>query len=546
NESLHDANYSRYDQSVSMDRNGAQEDRIEYVGWGIDAAHTVGESDLRLGTGVSPSVLKQLRIRELEVHELSKELKEEKASRDDEIERLARERKRLQQECSTLKNDLEFATSRMGELEKQVEMGDRTSSAYQKHAAFAKKQKDELSVENRLMVESLQQSEEQLHEVTARLQESQKDRTRIDEERVKTRDLEERLASEIVRSEKLELALAESEERRIAAEREATAESLLGINPESHMSSIAPGKDLMTELQSAAAMFGAGIPQSDEHSESQERAIRLLKESQDHMTTKRNSMRDLNQFYKDSLRGLGTRTLQDAFIPTSPVPPRQSNLGSEVTVSTMKQRAEDDVDCELPPELSLDTRQTLFQREVDTQRNLIEDIMLQAKVGESSTTPGSIFAGSTLGQNPELHQKLKNSRLFTIAGSRILTPADVVGLLNPGTLGSSPLATSSTGPAGSSTAVSKKDKNIVTQVTLMSMYTIIVYLMGVVTSVFLVDNGPVGGAHYGRFMAFDSLQDVVAAANVDMNGGNGRFKIVEVLVYWMQNLVWQGDHYTPT
>ena len=85
---------------------------------------------------------------------------------------------------------------------------------------------------------------------------------------------------------------------------------------------------------------------------------------------------------------------------------------------------------------------------------------------------------------------------------------------------------------------------MIANVTLVSMYTIVVYLFGVITSVFLVDNGQVpGGFNYGQFLSFDvALQEV---ANND--GGPGRFKVVEILVYWLQNLVWQGDAgYVPT
>jgi len=82
--------------------------------------------------------------------------------------------------------------------------------------------------------------------------------------------------------------------------------------------------------------------------------------------------------------------------------------------------------------------------------------------------------------------------------------------------------------------MSKKDtKTTIANVTLVSVYTIIIYLLGLVTSVFMVDNQS-GAFSHGRYLSY------AAAAN-DVNGGNARFGVIEVLVYWIQNLVWQGD-----
>lgn len=130
--------------------------------------------------------------------------------------------------------------------------------------------------------------------------------------------------------------------------------------------------------------------------------------------------------------------------------------------------------------------------------------------------------------------------LYIHVASRVLTPAEVVDLLNPGAATSS----STSRPSTSTKVLNRKEnKNVIANVTLVSMYTIVVYLFGVITSVFLVDNGQ-AGFNYGRFLSFDALQEV---ANADMNGGPGRFKVVEILVYWLQNLVFQGDAgFVPT
>lgn len=137
--------------------------------------------------------------------------------------------------------------------------------------------------------------------------------------------------------------------------------------------------------------------------------------------------------------------------------------------------------------------------------------------------------------------------LMKILASRVLTQSEVVDLLNPGANQGSP----SNSPPGVRSGVPRtralnrrENKNVIANVTLVSMYTIVVYLFGVITSVFLVDNGAApGGFNYGRFLSFDAaLQEV---ANND--GGRGGFKVVEILVYWLQNLVWQGEAgYVPT
>jgi hypothetical protein len=144
---------------------------------------------------------------------------------------------------------------------------------------------------------------------------------------------------------------------------------------------------------------------------------------------------------------------------------------------------------------------------------------------------------------------LNLTRLYILIkklASRVLTQSEIVELLNPG----ANFGSSSTSPPGIRSGVprtralnKRENKNVIANVTLVSMYTIVVYLFGVITSVFLVDNGAAPGFSYGRFLSFDAaLQEV---ANND--GGPGRFKVVEILVYWLQNLVWQGDAgYVPT
>src|SRR5690606_2166924 len=91
---------------------------------------------------------------------------------------------------------------------------------------------------------------------------------------------------------------------------------------------------------------------------------------------------------------------------------------------------------------------------------------------------------------------------------------------------------------GTSTRVvdKRETKNTIANLTLVSMYTIFVYLFGVVTSVFLVENGQGNINNYNRFLALDTLQGL----NADMNGG-GKPKFVEIIAMWIQNLLWQPD-----
>ena len=122
----------------------------------------------------------------------------------------------------------------------------------------------------------------------------------------------------------------------------------------------------------------------------------------------------------------------------------------------------------------------------------------------------------------------------------MLTQAEVLDLLNPGQANSSNALVNT--PVPTTKVLSKKEnKKVIANVTLVSMYTIVVYLFGVITSVFLVDNGQAGGFNYGRYLSFDALQE----QNFDDHPS--RFKVVEILFYWLQNLVWQGDGaYVPT
>lgn len=98
----------------------------------------------------------------------------------------------------------------------------------------------------------------------------------------------------------------------------------------------------------------------------------------------------------------------------------------------------------------------------------------------------------------------------------------MVNLLNPGA-------------NTTSSAVSKKDtKKAIANVTLVSVYTIVVYLLGLVTSVFMVESQS-GTFNPGRFLSYNAMGGAAA------NGAPSQYGVIELVVYWIQNLVWQGD-----
>lgn len=281
-------------------------------------------------------------------------------------------------------------------------------------------------------------------------------------------------------------------------------------------------------------------------------------------------MRDINQRFRDSAV-LEPSTIEikesQPYTQTLLLTKLSSSKDETQTADNaiVKHRA-DDVDCALPP--GLQAKEDILSQELGTQAELIEDLFktqdLTQQIGAGFESDIIIGPAALLGnrQQRERARRRKLQRKFNRyssfiwhwtryltffrlrypfhIASRVLTPAEVVDLLNPGTATSS----SSSRPSMSTKVMNRREnKNVIANVTLVSMYTIVVYLFGVITSVFLVDNGQ-AGFNYGRFLSFDAMQEV---ANADMNGVPGRFKVVEILVYWLQNLVFQGDAgFVPT
>ncbi|KAF9108575.1 hypothetical protein BGX29_010181 [Mortierella sp. GBA35] len=520
------------------------------------------------------SMQKKLRDQDVEYEARVNEQVKKNISNQQQMEDLNRDLKTMRREIQELKTTERHKTSQIADLEKQMEKTERTNSSQKTSAAAMKRQKDELEDENGRMQEVLRQKEEALNQATLRLTAIEAETRKINADQETMETLRERLVAEITKNEEmatqmelLSSKLRQTEELTGGQRSEFDVTSIGQINASLDEIGL-QGRTLMSELASVDAKFGPGYDQADVSLDTSKRpssdatakwdpahegARRLLRESTSFgMKMKRSSIRDLNQRFKET--SVESSPTQDRKEPPSPYTPTASsaNLGEEISASAVvvKSRADDDVDCALPLGLqALEVKETLLDQELGTQAELIEELF---KTKEPShplevTFGNESILGQTLGM-PSLKLKADRARRRKAHPSRVLTQSEVVNLLNPGANQGS----SATSPPGVRSGVprtralnKRENKNVIANVTLVSMYTIVVYLFGVITSVFLVDNGQVpGGFNYGRFLSFDALQEV---ANNDMNGGPGRFKVVEILVYWLQNLVWQGDAgYVPT
>ncbi|KAF9127901.1 hypothetical protein BGW39_005485 [Mortierella sp. 14UC] len=548
--------------------------RTEFEGYGLEADYDSPDNDPQLESlqHAYLSMQKKLRDQDIEYEARVNEQVKKNILNQQQMEDLNRDLKTMRREILELKTTERFKTSQIADLEKQMEKTERTNTTQKSTAAALKRQKDELEDENERMQDILRQKEDALNQAMLRLTAIEADTRRINADQETMETLRERLMAEITKNEEMatQLELVSSKLRQTEeltggqrSEFDVTTNGQINAS----LDDIAlQGRNLMSELASVGAKFGAGYGQTDESVEDSKRPAsdattkwdpahegtrRLLRESTSFgMKMKRSSIRDLSQRFRE--QSVETAPTQDSNEPPSPYTPTaaSANLGEEISASAVvvKSRADDDVDCALPAGLqALEDKEALLDQELGTQAGLIEGLF---KSKEPSHPLDVAFGtesilGQTLGM-PNLKLKADRARRRKVHPSRVLTQSEVVDLLNPGANMGSP----STSPPGIRSGVprtralnKRENKNVIANVTLVSMYTIVVYLFGVITSVFLVDNGAAPGFNYGRFLSFDAaLQEV---ANND--GGPGRFKVVEILVYWLQNLVWQGDAgYVPT
>ncbi|KAG0205908.1 hypothetical protein BGX28_002550, partial [Mortierella sp. GBA30] len=379
-----------------------------------------------------------------------------------------------------------------------------------------------------------------LHYAMARLSAKEADSLRFRADQEVLEQLRERLAEEITKNEAmartLELMNSEKLQQRID-----DTENLSGGHDvyRNSTSDDVQYRTLGSELASVDAAYGVAVDldreldgikqESSDMNTRKEGAQRLLEESRRlkrSSISQRNGSKELSQNTPSALttakEGNGAGNGNDN--------------GDVVGVVVLKHRA-DDVDCELPLELQrLENKEMLLRQEIGAQETLIEELF---KVQQESAALGEPFGRTPFGSDMVLGQKMagltsiqksERARRRKVQTSRVVTADELADVRIAG-------------PSTSTMAVARREnKNVIANVTLVSMYTIVVYLFGVITSVFLVDNGHTGAFNYGQVL--DAFQDVAVA---DMNGGPGRFKVFEILVYWLQNLVWQGDAgFVPT
>ncbi|KAF9415314.1 hypothetical protein BGZ94_000126 [Podila epigama] len=557
------------------------------------------------------SLQKKLQDTKLEYEARSNQHTKEDMLNQQQIDDLKRDLKIKRREISELKTNEQFKSSQIMALEQQIEERERTSSTQKTSVALLKMQRDELEEENARMQESLKIKEDALNDAMHRLTIIEAESRRINADQETMEELRQRLAAEITKNEAMacELELVTSEKMRLTeltGTLKSEVETLgglagsIGLEPSS-MSSI-QGKTLMSELEKAGAKFGEGVDLNEDDSKnahapssfsnwnaSHEGARRLLEESTSFSNNlKRSSMRDIGQRFKEGAleahnqAGAGGRNSQQqqrqqqqrqqqqqqqqqntqsqsvtAVAVTSITTDMADKANvKEVTDQAVVKHRVDDVDCALPVELqTLEMKEKLLDQALGTQAELIDDLFktqeLTQQIGVSFGEDDVIIGPAAMLGKRQQRERIRRRKLQP---SRVLTPAEVVGLLNPGaemtaTMSSSPPDAEEAGSSRSNTSTrvlnKRENKKAIANVTLVSMYTIVVYLFGVITSMFFVDNG-YAGVNYGRFLSFDALQDV---AHVDMNGvgAPGRFKVVEILVYWLQNLVFQGDAgFVPT
>ncbi|KAF9285772.1 hypothetical protein BGZ68_003556 [Mortierella alpina] len=467
------------------------------------------------------------------------------------IEDLRRDLKTMRREISELRGNEQSKSSQIEELEKQIEISERTSSTQKNSAATLKKQRDELAEDNSRMQEWLRQKEEALNQAMIRLSAKEADSRRIHADQEAMQELRDRLAAEINKNEGLSMKLELSEKLRLKSEIEKTGdEHSVGLD---NISDVAQGRTLESELASMGAKFGAGMTLDEDASEhnatestgqwspTHAGTHRLLQESTSlSRKLKRSSIRDLSQRFKET--GLESPLSNEVKEPSQYTPTaltaKHAFNGAETHndddaagVVALKHHRADDVDCELPLELQrIENKEMLLRQKIGAQEALIDELF---KIQPESTSVIPQFGHTSFGSDVVLGQKnagltsmqkVERARRRKAPSSRVLTSAELA-VARGGEVSTPSMA-----------LTRRESKNAITNVTLVSMYTIIVYLFGVITSVFLVDNGHAGAFNYGRVL--DAFQDVAVA---DMNGAPGRFKVLEILVYWLQNLVWQGD-----
>ncbi|KAG0346825.1 hypothetical protein BG004_000746 [Podila humilis] len=558
----------------------------EYEGLGMEAEEA--EEERKMNSSAIEVLQRRLVEKKTELEELAYKKANEELMYQEKIDTLLQDLKKQRDEISGVKTTEEAQSLEIKKLEQQIAQAGEASSNQKNSVVALKLQLSEHEQENVLLQGSLKTMEDALDDAMIQLKTYEAEARRINADRETMKELRQQLAEAISKNEDMtwQLELMNSEKLRLAelnGSLKSEVETLGGMAAASAAkATLVPsspsvqGKTLMSELESVGATFSPGSdlngsedknmdsPEAFDSKKVHDGARRLLQENTS-LTNKlkRSSIRDLNQRFKEGAADLVniqtkespsyTQSMTMHMVKSSN---QQAEEGAQYVDSVIVKHRADDVDCALPPELTaLDNKERLLTQELGTQAGLIENLEDLFKAQSLTPQIGVSFDNDAILGPPVLlanRQQRERARRRKMQSSRVLTQAEVVDLLNPGAIASSGLSSSSSSSSTNNVSTShpgrvmnrRENKNIVANVTLVSMYTIVVYLFGVITSVFLVDNGQ-PGFNYGRFLSFDALEE---AAMADMNaGGPGRFKVVEILVYWIQNLVFQGDvGYPPT
>ncbi|KAI1319675.1 hypothetical protein EDD11_003369 [Mortierella claussenii] len=557
-----------------------EQSRTEYEGYGVDADYDTPEN---IESDHHKFLILQRKLketeRELEYQTRANELAKEAMMDQTETEGLKRDLNRMRREISEFKKNEQFKSAQIAELTMQIEKGEKTSSTQKSTAAALKKQKEELEEENTRIRESWRQSEDAYNQLTSRLAADEAERRKINADQQAIEELREMLAKEVAKGEDMarQLELISNEKLRLAEsygnlknEVEALAGGATIDNMSLNLGADDRGGSLMSELAKADPKFGPGIEniegdysaggKHEYNNVSPQRSMRQIQEisSLNRELKQKRSSRDISQRYKEgrleSALKNEVKSEEQPYTPSSDagVENRVGKGGEQPfnrdTTAMVKHRA-DDVDCALPPEVQiLEAKEASLNQALETQQDLVEALL---RIQEANAA--RFGADRAIRQNEPLAklQKIERAHRRKPQQSRVLSSDEVIDLLNPGAMHSAPTAMVSgseggvVGAASTSRAVSKKDQNkMIANATLVSLYTVVVYVLGLITSVFLVDNAQSGGLDYGRYISYDAIQH---GAAVDVNEEAGGFRVFELLFYWLQNQVWQGDAgYVPT
>ncbi|KAG0227411.1 hypothetical protein BGW42_002966 [Actinomortierella wolfii] len=558
----------------------------EYVGYGNDAEpdHIDQDDFMRMKKTNADLDRKLKRAQQEYALRLDEQIKENNTHQQ-EIERLSQDLRKKCKEINDLKHTEKSQSKQIREFEEQILLHEKTTLTQKNGAAALKRQKDELENEKKYMQETLRQKEKEVEDLAARIKILEDESRKIVIDQSHMEELQARLAAEITKNQVMarELEAIQEERRRLQSENEQLGGSggidlelsavfAAGVDVSANTDQEARSRSLWSELsghrkefekplESEPATPSAAAPpvMPGAWGSATEDATKLLQESSQNSAQfatfkkkyemKRSSLRDLSQLYQDHAK-LRQDTSADSHQPTQQDTQRHSSataaarreehsftehnqqtvdLASKKTVSF----GSDDVDCSLPDQLRpLSVKMDQLGKEHDVTDSLLDDIAKQLDPHTVSLAPLPF---------QRIHRESMRRR--KPQASRAVTQAELDELRGQSTAGATTVQATGemVSPESTSTNVARREINtkMIANATLLSMYTIIVYLFGMITSVFLVDSGQT--MMYGRNFNLDTIQAVAHQEN-----GGRRVGVIEVLVLWIHNLVFRGDGLIPS